>query len=141
MVEEMEEADAWHGRPTGDNQNVWNLRLPGGILVQCPRIVSGDHVELCRLAWLADDETLARLEVGVTALEPMVLEDDTMVGFHPPGLASLRCDVMKKVGDLKNVPSFVNKEQDTIRPTPETGSDDDKDSGLDAVRAALNKLI
>ncbi|KAI2498471.1 protein of unknown function (DUF3598) [Fragilaria crotonensis] len=27
-IDQMEEADAWHGRATGDGPNVWNLRLP-----------------------------------------------------------------------------------------------------------------
>lgn len=141
MVDQMEEVDAWHGRPTGEGLNVWNLRLPGGILVQCPRIISGDQVELCRLAWLSDTESLLRMEVGVTALEPMYLEDDTMVGFHPPALGSLRCDLMKKVGELENAPSVLG-EKDAIRPKLDRGSEDeDGESGLDAVRDALNKLM
>jgi hypothetical protein len=34
----------------------------------------------------------------------MFMEDDTMVGFEPPSLSSLRCDMMIKVGELENVP-------------------------------------
>lgn len=149
QVEQMEEGDAWHGRPTGDGPNVWNLRLPGGILVQAPRVISDTGAGMCRLAWLADDETLARLEVGVIALQPMLMDDDTLVGFHPPSLANFRCDVMKKVGELDYVPDFAG-EGDAVSPRSETdpvstdskSSDDDDDddsgsSGLDAVRAAL----
>ena len=45
---------------------------------------------------------LLRIEAGVLALEPIPDEDDEtmMVGFYPPTLGSLRCDVMKKQGEL-----------------------------------------
>lgn len=164
-IEKMEEADAWHGRPTGDTDNVWNLRLPGGILLQGPRIVVGGESGIFRLAWLPNDETLLRLEAGILALEPMLMDDDTLVGFHPPSLASLRCDVMKKVGELENT-SMLKKtvEEDSLRPksdaeiraarssepvedeangvevkapNPESKSNDEEDSGLSAIRQAL----
>ena len=38
-VAELEEVDAWHGRPRGDDPNVYTLRLPGGILLQVPTLM------------------------------------------------------------------------------------------------------
>lgn len=114
-IEELEEADAWHGRPTGDTDDVWAMRLPGGILLQCPRIVSNGRVGLCRLAWLPEEEEdvgtakLLRVEAGILALEPVIDEEnDVMLGFYPPELASLRCDVLQKIGVLENV-SMIEK--------------------------------
>jgi len=120
-IEQMEEGDAWHGRPTGDNENVWNLRLGGGILLQCPRMITGEEVGICRLAWLPEGErgptnlgTLLRLEAGITALEPMVMEEDQneMVGFFPPSLVSLRCDTLRKTGELKGA-SLLDRDKIT----------------------------
>lgn len=104
----MEEGDAWHGRPMGDGMDVWSMRLPGGILMQCPRVIVGGQAGICRLAWLPEEDTddamLLRIEAGVLALEPILDEDDEsmMVGFYPPTLGSLRCDVMKKQGELED---------------------------------------
>jgi len=114
-IEEMEEADAWHGRPAGDVAGTWSLRLPGGVLIQCPRVVVGGAAGICRLAWLPEDDGVAgtagdgyrakllRVEASVTALEPVVSEedDDMMVGFHPPSLGSLRTDILEKTGELE----------------------------------------
>lgn len=108
-IEEMEEADAWHGRPTGDAPNVWSLRLnAGGILVQTPRVIVSGEAGLCRVAWLPNEETLLRVEASVLALEPILTDDDELdvIGFHPPSLASLRCDLMQKMGDLDDLPRF-----------------------------------
>jgi Domain of unknown function (DUF3598) len=138
QIDKMEEADAWHGRATGDGPNVWNLRLPGGILVQCPRVVTEGEAGICRLAWLANDDTLIRMEAAVVALEPMFIEDDTLAGFFPPSLTSFRCDYMKNIGELDYTPSFG--EQDILLPKPDLASDQneaDRKSGLDAVRDAL----
>ena len=105
-IGEMEEGDAWHGRPMGDGMDVWSMRLPGGILMQCPRVIVGGQAGICRLAWLPEEDTddamLLRIEAGVLALEPVPDEDDEtmMVGLYPPTLGSLRCDVMKKQGEL-----------------------------------------
>eukprot|EP00804_Cyclotella_cryptica_P002839 CCRYP_009371-RA/>CCRYP_009371-RA protein AED:0.00 eAED:0.00 QI:624/-1/1/1/-1/1/1/86/310 len=113
-IEEIEEADAWHGRPMGDTSGVWSLRLPGGLLIQCPRVVIGGVSGLCRLAWMPEDDgevgtstdgnraKLLRLEASVMALEPIISDDDEdmMVGFYPPTLGSLRCDILEKVGEL-----------------------------------------
>lgn len=121
-IEELDEADAWHGRPTGDTLDVWAMRLPGGILLQCPRIITSGRVGLCRLAWLPEDEgrnddggeylskpMLLRVEAGILALEPVIDEEnDVMLGFYPPELASLRCDVLQKYGVLENV-SMIEK--------------------------------
>ena len=114
-IEEIDEADAWHGRPMGDSSSVWSLRLPGGVLIQCPRVVVGGVSGLCRLAWLPEDDgkdgtitdgnraKLLRVEASVMALEPIISDDeeDMMVGFHPPSLGSLRCDMLEKVGELE----------------------------------------
>ena len=119
-IEEMDDQDSWHGRPTGDNENVWSLRLPGGILLQCPRIVYPDEVGICRLAWMPEGErgphmlgSLLRLEAGITALQPIVAGDDEyndqVIGFHPPALVNLRCDTLRKVGELENASQLQNR--------------------------------
>ena len=100
-VDELDETDAWQGITPVD---CWNLRLPGGIHVQAPRIITDATVGICRMAWLPDDETLLRVEAGVSALQPMVVEDDMMIGFEPPSLTSLRCDMLEKAGELENAP-------------------------------------
>lgn len=114
-IEEIDEADAWHGRPMGDSSSVWSLRLPGGVLIQCPRVVVGGVSGLCRLAWMPEDDgeegtitdgnlaKLLRVEASVMALEPIISDEDEnmMVGFYPPSLGSLRCDMLEKAGELE----------------------------------------
>ena len=106
-VEELGDEDSWHGSaPT----ELWNLRLPGGIFIQCPRVITDIGTELLRVAWLPTEEILLRLEAGVLALQPMLIDDindDEVVGFKPPSLVSYRCDVLAKIGDLEGQPSFV----------------------------------
>jgi hypothetical protein len=99
----------------GDSSSVWSLRLPGGVLIQCPRVVVGGVSGLCRLAWMPEDDgeegtitdgnkaKLLRVEASVMALEPVISEEDEnmMVGFYPPTLGSLRCDMLEKVGELE----------------------------------------
>ena len=136
------------------------MRLPGGLFVQCPRVVTDATAGLFRLAWLPDDETLLRVEAGVVALQPMIVDDDMMVGFEPPSFVSLRCDMMKNMGELENVsrPSRDwNTEKDVtaakIGEDKVTGGEDqpksDKgtrredqpesdQSGLDEIRDALS---
>ena len=139
-ITELEEADAWHGRPTGDNPDVWSLRLnAGGILLQCPRVITSGFAGLCRVAWLPEvseenggfgvDSKLLRMEASVMALEPIIDEEqDVMLGFYPPTLGSLRCDTFAKIGELEDV-SMLDKlrsmgELDnidgTINPKPES---------------------
>ena len=110
-IDELEEADSWQGITPVES---WNLRLPGGIHIQAPRIITDAATEICRLAWLPDDDTLLRVEAGVTALQPMIVEEDMMIGFEPPALSSLRCDMMKKVGEL----------EDALRPSRDWGKED-----------------
>lgn len=102
--------DDWHGSAPVE---AWNLRLPGGIFIQLPRVITSDAIERCRLAWMPDTETLLRVEAGVLALQP-ILEDDesdsSLIGFEPPSLASFRCDVLEKIGDLEGLPSFVTNQ-------------------------------
>ena len=120
-VDDLDEADAWHGRPTGDTSDVWAMRLPGGILLQCPRVITTGRAGLCRLAWLPEDDApvgsasdgdtakLLRVEASVMALEPVIDEEnDVMLGFYPPELGSLRCDVLAKYGELEDV-SIMDK--------------------------------
>lgn len=115
QIQELDEVDAWHGRPTGDDNNVWSMRLPGGILLQCPRVITSGRGSLCRLAWLPEDEgevgteadgdpaKLLRVEASVIALEPIIDEENDTMRFKPPSLGSLRCDVLQKFGELENV--------------------------------------
>jgi hypothetical protein len=84
------------------------------------------------------------VEAGVLALQPMLVEDDMMVGFEPPSLASLRCDVLKKVGDLEGEPMFARitdyKQDGTVATDGSNASlneDDDNSMGLQAIRDAL----
>lgn len=114
-VDELEDVDSWHGITPVD---CWNLRLPGGIHLQAPRIITESSVGICRLAWLPNDDTLLRVEAGVSALQPMEMEDDTMVGFQPPSLTSLRCDMLSRVGELENAP----------RPSKEWNTNDEVES-------------
>jgi hypothetical protein len=119
----MEETDAWHGITPVEQ---WNLRL-GPLHVQCPRVITDVNVGVCRIAWLPDEETLLRMEAGVQALQPMVVDDDRMVGFEPPTLASLRCDMMKKIGELENVP----------KPSRDWGVEQEPDSLLTSSRSSV----
>jgi Domain of unknown function (DUF3598) len=154
-ISEMEETDSWHGITPVEQ---WNLRM-GPIHVQCPRVITDANVGICRLAWLPDDETLLRVEAGAQALQPMIVDDDMMVGFEPPTLSSLRCDMMKKIGDLENVPkpsntwkieeevnALNNTSDPLIEPSQSETSvqksthepDDKPESGLSAIRDALS---
>lgn len=173
-ITDLEEADAWHGRPTGDTADVWSMRLPGGILLQCPRIITSGYTGLCRLAWLPEDDAkpgtssdgdtakLLRIEAAVSALEPIIDEDneELMVGFYPPSLSSLRCDALVKIGELENT-SMLEKlrnmgemsesdvdgmmdprDENEIVNSENDGDDDDDDeggddSGIEAIRNAL----
>ncbi|CAM9673084.1 unnamed protein product [Heterosigma akashiwo] len=99
-VPEMEEHDAWHGRHMGDSDNVWVLKI-GGLLIHGPKLISGGGFGgLYRVAWLPEEDTLLRTEASIVALEPMTMDDENVVGFHPPSLVSFRSDAMKKTSDL-----------------------------------------
>lgn len=176
-IEDLEEGDAWHGRPTGDTSDVWAMRLPGGILVQCPRVITTGRAGLCRIAWLPEDDApegsefdgdtakLLRVEASVIALEPVIDEEnDVMIGFYPPELGSLRCDVLQKFGELENTSMLkqlkslgemgtkgsgeldpieeVDLSDDKKNVNENSGDDDDgeepmDESGIDAIRNAL----
>ena len=92
-------------------------------------------IDFCFLvdrAWLPTDEKLLRVEAGVSALQPMTLDDDTMVGFEPPSLTSLRCDMFTKIGELDD-PSrpFRNAGEitESISSSPPSVSQSNDDSG------------
>jgi len=125
-IQEMEEGDSWHGSAPVE---LWNLRLPGGVFVQAPRLLTDATAALCRLAWLPDDETLLRLEAGVLALQPVIDEEnDALIGFYPPSLASYRCDMMSKMGELDGEPQFVRDEkQAKMQQDPTVGRDPDSE--------------
>lgn len=153
QIDVMEEADSWHGRPTGDTLNVWSMRLPGGVLLQCPRFIpssllanedSEDNdtsfllsaaVEPMRLAWLPSDNTLLRVEASVLAMDQtMVNPDGEIIGFLPPRLAFLRTDVMENAGELEGISLLerqrllsVEKSEDdndeTVRPRIDSNND------------------
>lgn len=136
-IDELEEADAWQGITPVE---LWNLRLPGGVFVSAPRIVTDDSAGICRLAWLPDDETLLRVEAGIQALQPMVVEDDMMVGFEPPSLVSLRCDMLKKTGELENVfkPSrdLNNIEEEQVDTEQQSSKKENQDDSQDESSAS-----
>jgi hypothetical protein len=99
-------------------------------------------VGIFRLAWLPDDETLLRVEAGVSALQPMV-EDDAMVGFEPPKLTSLRCDMMKKSGELDSInrpfrdtDEVTSTEQKHDEPIPSSSSGKEEREEHDASSTA-----
>jgi hypothetical protein len=115
--------DDWHGSAPVE---AWNLRLPGGILIQLPRVITSDTVERCRLAWMPDSDTLLRVEAGVLALQPILDDtesDSSVIGFEPPVLVSLRCDVLQKIGELEGLPSFVTQQPEEESPTKEKAED------------------
>lgn len=138
--------DAWHGSAPVE---LWNLRQ-NTVFVQSPRILT--NLGVLRVAWLASPSTMLRLEAGVQVLQPLV-EDDEVIGFAPPTLATFRCDVLKNVGELEGQPTFVEQSQALESGPVATaakplqvreddsdktdGKDDSKDSGLDAIRNAL----
>jgi len=52
---------------------------------------------------IACTSNLARVEASVFALQPLVNPDtNEVVGFQPPSLGSLRCDVLTNIGELEN---------------------------------------
>lgn len=143
-IAELEEADAWHGRPTGDNADVWSLRLnKGGILLQCPRIIQSGFAGICRVAWLPEvseenggkgvDSKLLRMEASVMALEPIIDEEqDVMLGFYPPSLGSLRCDTFAKIGELEDA-SIMDKLRSM-------GELDSKDATINPKREEIHQM-
>ena len=105
-IEELEQEDAWQANMPVE---LWNLRLPGGLFVQTPRVIRAEQAGMLRMAWMPTTERLLRLETGVLALQPVAIEDDEVAVCAPPSLASLRVDIMQKVGDLEGMPSFVEQ--------------------------------
>mmetsp|Transcript_23364 Transcript_23364/g.55700 ORF Transcript_23364/g.55700 Transcript_23364/m.55700 type:complete len:428 (-) Transcript_23364:164-1447(-) len=112
-IPELEEQDAWHGRPRGDQPNVWTLRLPGGVLVQAPTLVRPGETEQLRVAWLPEDSVLLRADARMVALkeadpEP---EDEGVVRLLPPECIFFSVDNFQRAGDLPEVPVLVDEEE------------------------------
>eukprot|EP00614_Pseudopedinella_elastica_P013608 CAMPEP_0172583798 /NCGR_PEP_ID=MMETSP1068-20121228/3339_1 /TAXON_ID=35684 /ORGANISM="Pseudopedinella elastica, Strain CCMP716" /LENGTH=391 /DNA_ID=CAMNT_0013377715 /DNA_START=22 /DNA_END=1197 /DNA_ORIENTATION=+ len=101
------EPDVWHERFTGDDENTWHLRLPGGLLLQTPQRLfnsngsaaqqlgspekeSSDVYEM-RLAWLAEDDVLLRCAARVSAIQTIISDDDS-VAVSPPKLEAVAAD-------------------------------------------------
>lgn len=105
QILELEVADSWHGQAPVE---LWQLRLGGGVFLQSPRVITPNESAMLRLAWLPTPDLLLRIEVGVLALQEIFDdEEEAVVGISPPSLASLRVDVLQKLGDLEGAPSFV----------------------------------
>lgn len=133
--------DDWHGRAPVE---VWNLRLPGGIFVQTARVIQSNVAEACRLAWLPDSDTLLRLEARVLALQPIFEtsndDDGELVGFEPPVLASMRCDVLQNLGDLEGAPSFVQQMQEEIKDEVQTNGETGTTKSAIVLPSATEKI-
>lgn len=124
-LEELDAGDDWHGYAP---PHAWNLRLPGGIFLQAPRVITGGEVGLCRVAWLPNDDTLLRVEAGVTALQPTFADDDRLVGFEPPSLSSLRCDVLSNAGDLEVKPLYLDATETPTAPLASVKPEEERTS-------------
>jgi len=141
QLDAMEEADAWHGRPTGDTLNVWSMRLPGGILIQCPRFIASSLItsaeedlfaiatETMRLAWLPEDDHLLRVEASVLAMDTPLLDDESgqVIGFVPPRLTFLRTDVLVNGGELEGVSLLERQQQQDQERLDKSRSDQSKE--------------
>lgn len=104
-IDELEEGDAWQANMPVE---MWNLLLPGGLFVQTPRVIRAEEVGMLRMAWLPTSESLLRLEASVRALRPIFMDNNEDVDvLAPPTLASFRCDVLTKVGELEEAPSLL----------------------------------
>lgn len=129
-VKELEEVDAWHGRPRGDDPNVWTLRLPGGILVQVPTLVRAGEIETFRVAWLPTDEKLVRVEAKVMALQSSEELADGSVRILPPSLLFGQVDAFDRLGNLPNIgtldPEWLKEQYDWIDAGGEIRSAEDE---------------
>lgn len=128
-VKELEEVDAWQGRPRGDDPNVWTLRLPGGILIQVPTLVRAGEIETFRLAWLPGDSKLKRIEAKVIALQNSEELDDGSVRILPPSLLFAHVDDFDRLGDLPDVgqldPEWVKEQNEWINSGGAIRTDDE----------------
>ena len=72
------------------------------------------------------------------ALQPVIDEEnETLVGFYPPSLASYRCDSMRKVGELDGEPQFVQDQKDAAESGREVDPSVAAQAAFDAVEAAI----
>jgi hypothetical protein len=129
--------DAWHGISP---PSLWNLRLSGGVFIQCPRVItrpitSNDDesddlllssttatTESFRVAWLPNDDTLLRIDAGIVALQPK-LDQKIMIGFEPPKLISYRCDILQNMGELENQPPTLQWDNNKVDEDEKPNSD------------------
>jgi len=119
-ITDMEEGDAWHGRPRGDVDSVWSMRLGGGVLVQAPKLLAPGRSELFRLAWMPEEGRLSRIEGSVVAMGEEEDGDGT-VRYAPPVLGSLRCDTLEMTGELEGTSKLeflktLDNEKAELRP-------------------------
>ena len=93
----LDEADAWHCRPTGDGGNVWSVRL-GCVLIMCPKLVVPRAIsgaeggagsisaldKVFRCAWMPGENEILRVEGAVG-------------GDYCNQLTAHRCDVLERI--------------------------------------------
>lgn len=101
-----DEATRWHERFRGeDPEATWHLRLPGGLLVQCPRRIyrgslgDGENTsDLFRMAWMCEEDRLLRATAGVRAFKTMSETDGDYVVL-PPVLETIVFDDVSKTAN------------------------------------------
>ena len=80
------------------------------------------------MAWLPDDETLLRVEAGVQALQPMIMDDDSLVGKLDLG----DTDLLICLGDLHT--STIEAAHERYQPLKAMGVFGKDGTSLAAVR-------
>lgn len=117
----------WHEYIRGDDgdgsgTSQWHLRLPGGVLIQCPRRIprqpeeEGGASAMFRLAWLAESTSLVRASVGVCALEEEDSggDDDMLsVRLKPPSIVSFSADELERSPESEAVAALTVKPSDS----------------------------
>ena len=82
----------------------------------------------------------------------MTLDDDTMVGFEPPSLTSLRCDMFTKIGELddpsrpfRNAGEMTDSTSSSPPPVSQSNNDNSKaaaeDSGSGSEKKPVTKTV
>jgi hypothetical protein len=100
QIDRLEADDRWHGSTPVE---YWNWKT-GSASLSFPKLIVADDTAsapattLFRMAWLPDPDHLLRIEAGIVALQPVWGEEEdeeAVVGFDPPKLVSLRCDMLR----------------------------------------------